>query len=72
MVGADIPNADVIGHDDNNVRLFGLRRRRRRESCAQDHEEHRNSHAKSFNKSHEQPPFLTERTNDACRTGISG
>ncbi len=25
MVGANVPDADVIGHDDENVRLLGLR-----------------------------------------------
>jgi hypothetical protein len=28
QVSADIPNADIIGHEDNDVWLFGLRLRR--------------------------------------------
>jgi len=41
MIGANISNADVIGHDDYNVRLFGLRRlgpsvkHRREGQCSQ-------------------------------------
>jgi hypothetical protein len=30
MIGADVPHADVIAHDDDDVRFFGLRQCRRR------------------------------------------